>query len=450
MEETATTGSSSSSEPGPTRARRPSSASSASNPSTGRLDQKGHRGRTSNSVQRRGLEFPFLVSKSRLTGPPLETTPRRSARVELAGTGKRAVGWPTAHGRSTTGWTVGSPAEISRAVRRGKAGYAPTFPAWAARLLAVEAPLYRTQDELLGRSARAPSTSGAGLPLSVIVCDFFHWPHHGDWCFEPERMAPILVRPAWSMSSTGYGPRQADGSPSGRRWGTPCGELCRDAARWDVAVHRDGARKHRFHTQFPDRGSPVRAPPVSFYDATNPRRAAAYLWPRRSWRDQNYHASSGSTVFWLDAARPRDRPGQTENLRLHSGPGPAVIKPVSARSRPSGSTRDGMREEGAEEILTLCRSSPGRAANGTARRSGRETIAPTFEALAAQIPGRAEHGAPPESRGGRPTHRRVSTGATPEDPDLIASSSSAGSSSMALCGARSFACTDTASRVAKN
>ena len=24
-----------------------------------------------------------------------------------------------------------------------------------------------------------------GIPLSVIVADFFHWPHLGDWRFEP-------------------------------------------------------------------------------------------------------------------------------------------------------------------------------------------------------------------------------------------------------------------------
>ena len=24
-----------------------------------------------------------------------------------------------------------------------------------------------------------------GLPLSVIVCDYFHWTHLGDWKFDP-------------------------------------------------------------------------------------------------------------------------------------------------------------------------------------------------------------------------------------------------------------------------
>jgi alpha-D-xyloside xylohydrolase len=132
-----------------------------------------------------------------------------------------------------------------------------------------------------------------------------------------------------------------------------------------------------FHTQFPDRGSPV-APPVSFYDPTNPD-ARAYLWRKLR---QNYHAL-GIEVFWLDACEPEIEPGQTENLQLHAGPGAAVINRYPLDH--ARAVYDGLRDAGAEEILTLCRSAwAGSQRYGAAVWSG--DIAPTFEALAAQIP----------------------------------------------------------------
>lgn len=41
---------------------------------------------------------------------------------------------------------------------------------------------YQTQEELLGV---AREYHRRGLPLDVIVCDFFHWPLQGEWKFDP-------------------------------------------------------------------------------------------------------------------------------------------------------------------------------------------------------------------------------------------------------------------------
>ena len=41
---------------------------------------------------------------------------------------------------------------------------------------------YQTQEELL---AVAREYKRRGLPISVIVVDFFHWPTQGDWRFDP-------------------------------------------------------------------------------------------------------------------------------------------------------------------------------------------------------------------------------------------------------------------------
>ncbi|MCR4586793.1 MAG: family 31 glucosidase [Lachnospiraceae bacterium] len=42
---------------------------------------------------------------------------------------------------------------------------------------------YQNQEEIL---EVARKYKAAGLPLKVIVIDFFHWPHQGDWKFDPE------------------------------------------------------------------------------------------------------------------------------------------------------------------------------------------------------------------------------------------------------------------------
>ena len=42
---------------------------------------------------------------------------------------------------------------------------------------------YRTQEELLNV---AREYKRRGLPISVIIIDFFHWPEQGVWDFDPE------------------------------------------------------------------------------------------------------------------------------------------------------------------------------------------------------------------------------------------------------------------------
>ena len=42
---------------------------------------------------------------------------------------------------------------------------------------------YRTRDELM---AVAREYKKREIPLDVIVCDFFHWPHQGDFRFDEE------------------------------------------------------------------------------------------------------------------------------------------------------------------------------------------------------------------------------------------------------------------------
>ncbi len=323
----------------------------------GRLDQKGI---VLDLVQRNTeVSIPFLVSSR---GYGFLWNSPAVGRVELGETGTR---WVADSSRQIDYWvTVGSPAEIA-AQYADATGHAPPLPAWAAGFWQSKL-RYRTQEELL---AVAREYKERGLPLSVIVCDFFHWPHLGEWRFDPDEwpdpeamvaeLAEMNVRlmvsvwPSVSTLSANYAEMLGQGLLLATEQGPP------------------------FHTEFPDRGSPV-APPVSFYDPSNSA-ARDYLWQKLR---ENYY-DLGIRVFWLDACEPEVRPGHTQNVRFHAGPGPAV-----ANRYPGDHARcvyEGMRAAGEDEIVTLCRSAwAGSQRYGAAVWSG--DIDVTFETLRAQIP----------------------------------------------------------------
>ena len=62
-------------------------------------------------------------------------------------------------------------------------GRAPMLPAWAAGFWQCKL-RYETQEELL---AVAREYKRRGLPISVIVIDYFHWTMQGEWKFDPEK-----------------------------------------------------------------------------------------------------------------------------------------------------------------------------------------------------------------------------------------------------------------------
>ncbi|RPI43765.1 MAG: glycoside hydrolase family 31 protein, partial [Bacteroidetes bacterium] len=63
----------------------------------------------------------------------------------------------------------------------GLTGKSPTMPDYGAGFWQSKL-RYSSQEELL---SVAREYKDRGLPLSVIVADFFHWPHSGDWKFDP-------------------------------------------------------------------------------------------------------------------------------------------------------------------------------------------------------------------------------------------------------------------------
>jgi alpha-D-xyloside xylohydrolase len=127
-----------------------------------------------------------------------------------------------------------------------------------------------------------------------------------------------------------------------------------------------------------DRGSGNSRALVSYYDPMNPR-AREYVWAKV----KEGYFKHGVRVWWLDACEPELVPEQPGNLRYYLGAGLEVgnIYPMlNAKA-----FYDGMRAEGEDEVVSLCRSAwAGSQRYGAAVWSG--DIDSTFEDLRRQIP----------------------------------------------------------------
>lgn len=324
----------------------------------GLLDQKGA---VIDLVQRNGeVTIPFLVSSR---GYGLLWNSPAIGRVELAATGTR---WVADSARQIDYWiTAGSPAGLL-ARYADATGHAPMLPEWASGFWQCKL-RYRTQDELL---AVAREYKRLGLPLAVIVCDYFHWTHLGDWKFDlaewPDpggmvaELAELGVRlmvsvwPSVSPLSENYPEMVARGLLIGTEYGP-------------IA-----------HADWPDKGVPAPVS-VAFYDATNPA-AREFVWSRV--RD-NYMLRYGIGAWWLDACEPEIRPGFPANLRYHAGPGLEVGN-LYPREH-AQAFYDGMLSEGRSDVVSLVRSAwAGSQRAGAALWSG--DISADFASLRAQVP----------------------------------------------------------------
>ena len=220
-----------------------------------------------------------------------------------------------------------SPAEIQQKYA-ALSGYAPKFPEWAAGLWQSKL-RYLTQDELL---EVAREYKQRDLPLSVIVCDYFHWPKQGEWKFDLAK------------------------------WPDPkamCEELKEMGVELMVSIWPTVDPESENYDEMSDKGYLVRTEqgvqsvflylgPQTYYDATNPQ-AREFIWKCAK---KNYF-ENGIKMFWLDEAEPEMRPYSFTNTRYWLGNGREVsnIYPLNHAM----AFYDGQVKEGQEDIVNLIR-----------------------------------------------------------------------------------------------
>jgi alpha-D-xyloside xylohydrolase len=285
-------------------------------------------------------------------------------RVELAANGTR---WVAHAARQVDYWvTAGeTPAAVVSHYARAT-GLPPMLPEWASGFWQSKL-RYRTQEELL---EVAREYKQRGLPLSVIVCDYFHWTRQGEWKFDPvewpdpqamvdelrELGVELLVSiwPTVNPNSGTYATMEREGLLVGSMASLP-----------------------PLHLAFWDKGTDGQAF-MRFYDATNPD-ARRYVWQKVADGYRRY----GIRAFWLDACEPEILADNPEAARYFLGPGNEV-QGVYPREHARG-FYEGLKSSGEDDFVLLCRSAwAGSQRFAAAVWSG--DIESTFEALAAQIP----------------------------------------------------------------
>lgn len=188
---------------------------------------------------------------------------------------------------------------------------------------------YRTQEELL---TVVREHKRRGLPMDVIVIDFFHWTRQGDFKFEqrdwpdPEAMVKELkeygielvvsIWPTIDEKSENFGTMAEQG----------------------FLVKTD--RGSGFHMNWMG--------DTTFFDATHPG-AREFIWQRCK---ENYY-TKGIKCFWLDEAEPEYGPYDFDIFRYYQGPALQCSNIYPAMY--AKAFYDGLQAEGHTELLNLVR-----------------------------------------------------------------------------------------------
>ena len=171
-----------------------------------------------------------------------------------------------------------------------------------------------------------------GIPLDVLVIDYYHWPRCGDWRFDEEYFPNPgeMVQKLHEMgieTMVSIWP-QVDWRSENYEEMKQQGLLVKSNIGIDVQM--------LFH------GNNV------FMDATNPR-TRAYVWEKCK---KNY-VDLGIHTFWLDEAEPEFTTYEFDNYRYHAGPVASV-----GNIYPREYARlfyEGQKQSGQQEIVNLIR-----------------------------------------------------------------------------------------------
>lgn len=220
-----------------------------------------------------------------------------------------------------------TPAEIEEAYA-AVTGTVPMMPEyglgfWQCKLR------YQTQEELLGV---AREYKKRGIPLDVIVVDYFHWPMQGDWRFDKEYWPDpdAMIRELDSMGihlMVSIWPTVDPGSENYAEM-LERGYLIRSERGVRIGLNYEGGTIH--------------------YDATNPG-ARDFLWNKVK---ENYY-SKGIRIFWLDEAEPEYTVYDFDNYRYYAGTDLEIGNIYPAEY--AKTFYEGMKSEGQDNIVNLLR-----------------------------------------------------------------------------------------------
>ncbi|MDL2234045.1 glycoside hydrolase family 31 protein [Ruminococcaceae bacterium OttesenSCG-928-L11] len=237
--------------------------------------------------------------------------------------------WTAESTKSLDYWiTAGdTPADIT-ANYANATGTVPMMPDWAMGFWQCKL-RYQTQEELL---EVAREYKRRGVPLSVIVIDFFHWPMQGEWKFDPEYW-PDPKAMVEELREMGVELMVSIWPTVDRR-----SENFAEMVEKGYLIRTD--RGHRIAMDF--HGNTIH------YDATNPG-ARQYLWDKAK---ANYY-DYGIKLFWLDEAEPEYTYYDFDLYRYHLGPNVQIgnLYPMMYAQ----TFYDGMAAEGQENIINLLR-----------------------------------------------------------------------------------------------
>ena len=235
-------------------------------------------------------------------------------------------------------------------------GRAPMLPEWAAGFWQCKL-RYETQKELLQVDREYKRR---GLPISVIVIDYFHWTMQGEWKFDPEKW-PDPKAMVSELESMGI-------------------KLM--VSVWPTIDPRSEnyayMREHNYILRG-ERGVDVVFMffgPQTYVDTTHPG-AREFFWSRAK---KNYY-DYGIRTFWLDEAEPEMRPYDYDNVRMYLGNGEEVSNIYCVGF--AKAFYDGLKAQG-EEVCNLVRCAwLGSQRYGVVLWSG--DIASTFDSLRKQL-----------------------------------------------------------------
>ena len=217
---------------------------------------------------------------------------------------------------------------------------------------------YQTQEELL---TVAREYHRRGIPLDVIIADFFHWTLEGTWAFDPkywpdpkamvkelEEMGTKLMVSIWPTVSI-YAPDYETMKEKG------------------YLVRSESGVKINM----------LMIDPTSFADMTHPG-AREFVWDKIK---KNYY-DKGIKTFWLDVAEPEYSSYDFDNYRYYQG---SVLE--VGNQYPVWYTKmiyDGLKEAGEQDVVSLVRCAwAGSQRYGALVWSG--DIPSTFESFKIQI-----------------------------------------------------------------